>query len=81
MDKLHFIASYLIKNETMDAEQFECAMKPDATEEQLDQIKNSKLERSKTENEIKKEELERAEQLKTEQELSNEQSDTNEPKD
>ncbi len=81
MDKLHFIASYLVKNEIMDAEQFECAMKPDATEEQLDEIKNSKLERSKTENEIKKEELERAEQLKTEQELSNEQSDTNEPKD
>lgn len=61
MDKLHFIASYLIKNEIMDAEQFDCAMKPGATEEILDGIKAKKIEQSKTENDLKKEEIERME--------------------
>lgn len=74
MDKLHFIASYLIKNETMDAEQFECAMQADATEEMLDNIKNSKIEQSKAENDLKKEEIERMEAQKAAKENSSENS-------
>jgi len=59
MEKLHFVASYLIKNETMDAEQFAHAMTDGATEERLDEIRKAKAERSKDENARKKEELDR----------------------
>ena len=79
MDKLHFVAEYLIKNETMDAEQFECAMQPDATVEKLDEIKNSKLERSQTENNIRKEEIERAEQEKMAQDKHDEAKPSDSP--
>ena len=51
MDKLHFIAQYLIENEIMDAEQFRVAMTTDATLEDLVEIRNRKLEQSKSENE------------------------------
>ena len=62
MEKLHFIASYLIKHETMDAEQFERAMQDGATEEELDAIKHSKIEQSKKENIRIKEELDKKEE-------------------
>jgi len=56
MDKLHFIASFLIKNEIMDADQFEKAMSSDATMEEVEQIKADKIFASNAENEKKREE-------------------------
>ncbi len=64
MDKLNFIAEYLIKNETMEEEQFRRAMsEPDVTIEDLDAMVAEKRERSRRENEARAkhiEELERA---------------------
>ncbi len=50
MEKLHFVASYLLKNETMDEEQFAAAMKDGATEAELDAILAKKKEKSTEEN-------------------------------
>ncbi len=50
IEKLHFIAQYLIENEIMDAEQFKVAMTTDATLEDLLAIRDRKLEQSKSEN-------------------------------
>ncbi len=50
IDKLHFVAEYLIGNEIMDDEQFRVAMSTDATIEDLLAIRDKKLEQSRTEN-------------------------------
>ena len=50
IEKLHFIADYLVKNEIMDEEQFRVAMSTDATLQDLDDIRDRKLEQSKSEN-------------------------------
>jgi len=55
-DKLHFIAGFLIKNEMMDADQFEKAMTTDATMEEIEQIKADKIFASNQQNEQKREE-------------------------
>lgn len=51
IDRLHFVAQYLLKHETMDADQFKAAMKDDATEEELDAIAAEKAEKSRRDNE------------------------------
>jgi cell division protease FtsH len=56
MDKLHFVAEYLAKNEIMDGEQFERAFQLDASFEALDEIKSRKEAKSRKENEEKAEE-------------------------
>ena len=54
MDKLHFIAQFLIKNEIMDEYQFEAAMNGSATTiEELEAIKEQHKQDSKNENEAK----------------------------
>ena len=63
MDKLHFVAQYLIENEVMDEEQFEIAVSTDATPEDLHAIKEKKLQQSIDENAKKREED--AEKVKT----------------
>ncbi len=50
LDKLHFVAQYLVENEIMDDEQFKVAMSTDATLEDLVAIRDRKLEKSKSEN-------------------------------
>ncbi|MBO5274300.1 MAG: ATP-dependent zinc metalloprotease FtsH [Clostridia bacterium] len=50
MDKLHFIASFLFKNEIMDNEQFEAAMTGDPTIEDLEAMADAKKRRSEEEN-------------------------------
>lgn len=54
IDRLHFIASYLIQNEVMDEAQFEAAMKDDATFEELDALVAEKRKRSEEENEARR---------------------------
>ena len=51
IDKLHFVAQYLLKHETMDGDQFEAAMRDGATEEELDAIAAEKAEKSRKANE------------------------------
>jgi len=76
MDKLHFVAGFLFKNEIMDADQFETVMEAgenEVTYEQLEEISNEKTRKSKEENaaRLKREEEERrleAERLQREEE-------------
>jgi cell division protease FtsH len=54
MDKMHFIAEFLIKNEIMDEYQFEAAMNGTAaTVEELERLSEERKQQSKTENEEK----------------------------
>jgi len=53
MDKLHFIAEFLMKHEVMDAEQFAAAMDENATMEQLEAMAEQKKARSERENEAR----------------------------
>ena len=51
IDKLHFVAQYLLAHETMDGDQFAAAMKDGATEADLDAIAAEKAEKSRRDNE------------------------------
>ena len=52
MDKLNFVAGFLLKNETMDADQFKAAMENDAlTYEDLEQMAEEKKRKSREDNE------------------------------
>ncbi len=62
IDKLHFVAQYLLKHESMDGDQFAAAMQDGATEADLDAIAEEKAERSRRANE------ERAARQKAEEE-------------
>ena len=53
IDKLHFVAQYLLKHECMDGDQFAAAMKDGATEEDLDAIAAQKAEKSRRDNEAR----------------------------
>ncbi len=61
IDKLHFIAEFLLKNEIMDGEQFKAAMDGNPTFEELEEMTEAKRRRSREENEErrKKQEEER----------------------
>ena len=51
MDKLNFIAEFLLKNEIMDGEQFSAAMDGSPTFEELEEMTEAKKRRSREENE------------------------------
>ena len=51
IDKLHFVAQYLLTHESMDGDQFAAAMKDGATVEDLERIAAEKEEQSRRENE------------------------------
>ena len=53
IDKLHFVAQYLLKHESMDADQFAAAMKDGATEADLEAIAEEKAEKSRRDNEAR----------------------------
>ena len=75
MDKLEFVAQYLLTRETMDADQFKAAMEGDVTPEDLDAMADEKKRRSEEQN------RKRAEQLEEEQKKRDaEQSETDEVK-
>ncbi len=73
MDKLHFIAAYLMKNEIMDEAQFNAAMDTEVTLEELEAMRDEKHRRSSEENRVKAEENE-AERIRREAEEKAEQS-------
>ena len=56
IDKLHFIAEFLLKNEIMDGEQFTAAMEGNPTFEELEEMTEAKKRRSREENDKKREE-------------------------
>ena len=72
IDKLHFVAGYLIEHEIMDEAQFEAAMTDDGiTYEQLDDMVSEKRRRSEEENERRRKylrELEEKEKRRREEE-------------
>jgi cell division protease FtsH len=51
IDKLHFVAEYLLAHETMDGDQFQAAMQDGATVEQIEAIAAEKAEKSRRDNE------------------------------
>ncbi len=60
MDKLKFVAEFLMKNEVMDDQQFERAMEEgEVTMEEIEAIRSTKDRKSRKENEEKREEEER----------------------
>ena len=62
IDRLHFVAQYLLKHESMDGDQFAAAMKEDATVEKLEAIAAQKAEASRLDNEKAAEAAKKAEE-------------------
>ncbi len=54
IDKLHFIAEFLVRNEIMDSEQFQAAMEGNPTFEELEEMTEAKRRKSHRENEEKR---------------------------
>ena len=75
IDKLHFVAQYLLKHESMDGDQFAAAMKDGATEEDLDAIAAEKAEKSRRDNE-ERAALQAEQAKKAEQEAANQTANT-----
>ncbi len=70
IDRLHFVAQYLLSHESMDGDQFLAAMQEDATVEKLEAIAAEKAEASRRDNERAAEESKRREQEQAEQEAA-----------
>ena len=80
IDKLHFVAEYLLGHETMDGDQFNAAMQDGATVEQLEAIAAEKAEKSRQDNEERAknqaaEAEKKTDEEKSEEEASNDQND------
>ena len=80
IDKLHFVAEYLLGHETMDGDQFNAAMQDGATVEQLEAIAAEKAEKSRRDNEERakrqaEEEAKQTNEQKPEEDASNDQND------
>lgn len=58
MDKMKFIAEFLMKNEIMDGEQFAAAMDGEPTFEELEEMTEAKKRKSREENELRQKKLE-----------------------
>ena len=86
IDKLHFVAEYLLSHETMDGDQFKAAMQDGATVEQLEAIAAEKAEKSRHDNEERakrqaEEEAQKDEAQKPEEPSENDQNDQNKDED
>lgn len=68
IEKLHFIAGFLIRNEIMDGEQFEAAMNGNPTFEELEEMTEAKKRKSREENDRKRQEEIEAERKRQEEE-------------
>ena len=78
MQKLHFIAEFLMKNEIMDGEQFKAAMEGDPTFEELEEMTEAKKRRSREENEKKRLEERAAERKRQEEEKQKQNEESSE---
>ncbi len=79
MDKLHFIAEFLIRNEIMDGEQFTAAMEGTPTFEELEEMTQAKKRKSREENEERRK-LQEKEKERLEAEANAEKSEGGEGK-
>ena len=75
IDKLHFVAQYLLSHETMDGDQFAAAMQDGATVEQLETIAAEKAEKSRRDNEERAKRQAEEEAQKADEEKSNKASE------
>lgn len=77
VDKLHFIAQFLLKNESMDEEQFAAAMREEnPTMEQIEAIATEKQRKSENENRTAHENNAKAQEQEQENEKQQEPSDS-----
>ena len=67
LDKLHFVAAFLLKNEIMDGDQFKAAMEGDPTIEELEALAEEKKQKSREDNERKRRENEERERREAEE--------------
>ena len=67
LDKLHFVAAFLLKNEIMDGDQFKAAMEGDPTIEELEEMAEEKKRKSREDNEKKRAENEERERREAEE--------------
>ena len=86
IDKLHFVAEYLLAHETMDGDQFAAAMEEGATVEKLEAIAAEKAEKSRRDNEARakhqaEEEAKKATEEKPVEESDKEKDDQENKKD
>ena len=72
MDKLHFVAAFLLKNETMDGDRFKAAMEGEPTIEELEEMAEEKRRRSREDNEKRRLENEERERKAAEEEARRE---------
>ncbi len=80
IDKLHFVAEFLMKNEIMDADQFNAAMDGNPTIEELEEMAAAKKRKSAAENETKAKENEEArKQREAEEAKKSEKDDDDRP--
>ena len=75
IDKLHFVAEYLLAHETMDGDQFKAAMQDGATVEQLEAIAAEKAEKSRRDNEERAKRQAETEEQKSEEKPQDEPSE------
>jgi len=68
IDKLHFIAEFLVKNEIMDGEQFKAAMEGTPTFEELEEMTQAKQRKSREENEERRRKQEEERRIREEEE-------------
>ncbi len=68
MDKMHFVAEFLVKNEIMDGEQFAAAMNGNPTFEELEEMNEAKKRKSREENEERRKQKAEAERRRREAE-------------
>ena len=74
IEKLHFVAEFLLKNEIMDGEQFKAAMDGNPTFEELEEMTEAKKRKSREENDERRRRLQKEEE---EKERSEAEPDTN----
>ena len=67
LDKLHFVAAFLLKNEIMDGDQFKAAMEGDPTIEELEALAEEKKQKSREDNDRKRRENEERERREAEE--------------
>ncbi len=75
VDKLHFVAEFLMKNEVMDADQFNAAMEGTPTIEELEEMAAEKKRRSASENEARAKENEEERARKEAEDAAKENND------
>ena len=78
IEKLHFIAKYLVKSEILDDKQFEAIMNGNPTFEELDAMAEERKKKSKSENDEQQKVNEELEKKKFEEEQAKQEASSNE---